>query len=98
MDSNVQPAALPTAIQMPPEHSESLEQGLPVVNVLAPLSDPLVESGGPESIGAPPSLMTGFDSEQAAMPPMSKSATTLRSVRRRGCLMVVRWRWKRGPD
>jgi hypothetical protein len=65
-------------MQMPPEHWESLEQGSPVV----------VESGGPESIGAPPSGVTGNDSEQAAMPPMSKGATTLRSVRRRAWLMV----------
>jgi hypothetical protein len=108
MDSDVQPVALPTGMQMPPEHWESPEQGSPVGNGLpdsrppslpepdsppsfasdVPLSAPLVESGGPESVGAPPSRMTRFDSEQAVVSPMRKSARTLRSIRRRDWFMV----------
>jgi hypothetical protein len=110
IDSNVQPAALPTGMQMPPEHSESLAQGSPAalsarpdskpraslpepdsppsVAPDVPLSAPRIEEGGPESIRAPPSLMTGLEPEQAAVPPKSNGAMMFRSARRRACLMV----------
>jgi hypothetical protein len=49
MDSDVQPAALPTGMQTPPEHWESLEQGWPVVNGL-PASRPEASLPKPDSL------------------------------------------------
>lgn len=73
---------------MPPEHSESLEQGsleasLPEPDSASlasegPPSDTRIEEGEPEPIGAPPSLLTGVEPAQAVEPPRNKSAMTLR--------------------
>src|SRR5580658_7333763 len=87
---------------MPPEHSESLEQGSPDSKPEAslpepdsaslasdvPPSDTRIEEGEPESIAAPPSPLTGYEPAQAVEPPRNKSAMTLRNVRRRACFMI----------